>query len=127
MEDGTTRIRVMLVDDNLGFRSLIDALLSGQSDLEVVAQAGSLAEARGHAAKVEVDVAVLDSGLPDGNGVDLIADLRRENAGVAVMILSGDLGSTSAKEAMRAGADVCLDKFAPLDQIHGTIRRLGGA
>ena len=54
MEDGTTRIRVMLVDDNLGFRSLMEALLSGHSDLEVVAQAGSLAEARGYAAKVEV-------------------------------------------------------------------------
>jgi two-component system response regulator DesR len=116
----------MLVDDNLDFRSLMEALLSGQSDLEVVAQAGSLAEARGHTAKVEVDVAVLDLGLPDGNGVDLIADLRRENAGVAVMILSSNVGSTSAEEAMHAGADDCLDKFAPLDQILGTIRRLGG-
>ena len=72
-------------------------------------------------------MAVLDSGLPDGNGVDLIADLRRENAGVAVMILSGNLGSTSVEEAKHAGADDCLNKFAPLDEILGMIRRLGGA
>ena len=44
------------------------ALLDRQPDLEVVAQAGSLVEAREHAAMVSFDVAVLDLGLPDGTG-----------------------------------------------------------
>ncbi len=55
-------------------------LLNGQSDIKVVAQAGSLAEARKHARSApRFDVAVLDLSLPDGNGVDLIADLRQAN------------------------------------------------
>jgi DNA-binding NarL/FixJ family response regulator len=41
-----TRTRVMLVDDHPDFRNLMVALLEAQPDLEVVAQAGSLAEAR---------------------------------------------------------------------------------
>jgi len=63
--------------------------LSGQSDIELVAQAGSLAEARSQPAMLEFDVVILDLGLPDGNGVDLIADLRRANPDVAVLILRG--------------------------------------
>ena len=64
----STRVRVMLVEDQADFRHLIATLLGRQQDLEVVAQAGSLAEARSHAAAVEFDVAVLDPGLPDGTG-----------------------------------------------------------
>jgi DNA-binding NarL/FixJ family response regulator len=48
------------------------AMLSRQPDLEVVAQAGYLAEANNLAAAVKYEVIVLDLGLPDGNGVDLI-------------------------------------------------------
>ena len=44
------------------------SLVDRQPDLEVVAQAGSVDEARRQAASVGCDVAVLDLGLPDGNG-----------------------------------------------------------
>ncbi len=81
----------MLVEDQADFRGLTALLLGREPDLEVVAQAGSLAEARSHAARISFDVAVLDLGLPDGNGVDLIGDLREANEGVAVLILSASL------------------------------------
>ena len=42
----TRQIRVMLVEDHSDFRALMEVLLNGQSDIELVAQAGSLAEAR---------------------------------------------------------------------------------
>ena len=45
-DDGVTRIRVMLVEDHPDFRHFMTALLGREPDLEVVAQAGSLAEAR---------------------------------------------------------------------------------
>ena len=67
----------MIVEDHADFRDLMEVLLGSQPDIELLAQAGSLAEARNHAVRFEFDVAVLDLGLPDGNGVDLIADLRQ--------------------------------------------------
>ena len=124
-EDRATR--VMLVDDHLEFRTLIEALLSRHSDLEVVAQAGSLAEARGHAARSAFDVAVLDLGLPDGSGTDLIAELRDANDGVAVLILSNVVVRDTIQKAMRAGADEVLDKFSSLDAIIAAVRRLGSS
>jgi two-component system response regulator DesR len=125
-EGGTKRISVMLVEDQADFRRLMEALLSRQPDLEVVAQAGSLAEARGHAKTDMFDVAVLDLGLPDGNGADLVADLRRFNPGLAVLIVSGSLDPASLERAAEAGADEIMDKLAPLDEVLAAVRRLGG-
>jgi DNA-binding NarL/FixJ family response regulator len=116
----------MLVEDHLDFRDLMAHLIGRQADLEVVAQAGSLAEARSHAAMVRFDVAILDLGLPDGNGWDLIADLRGTNPGVSVLVLSASLDPKSVERATRAGANEILDKFASSGEVLGTIRRLGG-
>jgi DNA-binding NarL/FixJ family response regulator len=124
--DDSRRIRVMLVEDHPDFRRLMEGLLGGQTDIKVVAQAGSLAEARKHAAVVRFDVAVLDLSLPDGNGVNLIADLRRENPDMAVLILSATLDPASIDRAAEEGADEVMDKLAPLDEILDTVRRLGG-
>jgi DNA-binding NarL/FixJ family response regulator len=124
-ENGQHLLRVMLVEDQADFRRLMEALLSRQPDLEVVAQAGSLAEARRHAETVSVDVAVLDLGLPDGNGADLIAELRQGNPGVGVLIFSANLDSTSIEKATNAGADEIMDKLSPLREVLATVRRLG--
>jgi two-component system, NarL family, response regulator DevR len=53
-------VRVMLVEDHADFRRAMASLLGRQPDLEVVAQAGSLGEARRQAALVGCDVAILD-------------------------------------------------------------------
>ncbi len=84
-----------------------------------------MAEARNHAAAVKYEVAVLDLGLPDGDGVDLIGEVRDYNAGAAVLVLSASLHPTNLQRAAEAGADEILDKLAPLDEIVATIRRLG--
>src|SRR5215210_4925648 len=63
---GGEMIRVLLVDDRADIRRAMASLMDGQPDIEVVAQAGSLAEARGKLGGI--DVALLDRGLPDGTG-----------------------------------------------------------
>jgi DNA-binding NarL/FixJ family response regulator len=124
-EDRGALTRVMLVDDHADFRRLMTVALSRQPDLEVVAQAGSLSEARNLAAAVKCEVVVLDLGLPDGNGVELIGEVRQVNAGIAVLVLSASLHPTNLEWATEAGADEILDKLAPLGEIVATIRRLG--
>ena len=119
------RTRVMIVEDHADFRDLMEVLLDRQPDIELLAQAGSLVEARAQAARFELDVAVLDLGLPDGNGADLIADLRRANNEVRVLILSASLDPAGIEKARSAGADEILDKLTPVDEILATVRRLG--
>jgi DNA-binding NarL/FixJ family response regulator len=79
-------IRVLVVDDRIDFRLAFCGLLEGQPDLKVVGQAGSLAEAR---TMLEgVDVALIDRGLPDGDGLDLMGPLREVNPCARVFVIS---------------------------------------
>ena len=118
-------IRVMIVEDHEGFRELMGVLLDGQPDIELLAQAGSLVEARDQTVRLEFDVAVLDLGLPDGSGADLIADLRRASPEVRVLVLSASLDPVGIEKARSAGADEIIDKITPLDEVLATVRRLG--
>ncbi|HEX6711456.1 MAG TPA: response regulator transcription factor [Rubrobacter sp.] len=126
MGELATKVRVMLVEDQADFRHLMATLVGRQPDLEVVAQAKSLAEARKHTRTTPLDVVVLDLGLPDGTGTDLIAELRWSNPDTAVLVLSASLNPGSLAKASEAGADEIMDKFAALDEVVDTIRRLGG-
>ncbi len=119
-------IRVILVEDHANFRHLIASLVGREPDLEVVAEVGSLEETHSHAAHVGFDMAILDLGLPDGNGADLIGALREVNPDAAVLVLSASLDPTNLARAKEARADEILDKLTPPDEIVGTIRRLSG-
>jgi DNA-binding NarL/FixJ family response regulator len=124
---GATRtVRVMLVEDHVAFREALAFLLSREPDLEVVAQAGSLAEAREALLDGRLDVAVVDLVLPDGDGRELIGELRRRNSGVSVVVLSAAMGLGDLDEAVKAGADAVLDKVESPPTIAEEVRRLGG-
>ena len=119
----------MLVEDHAAFRQALAFLLSRKSDLKVVAQAGSLAEAR---EAIEgpiggyLDVAVLDLGLPDGAGRELIGELRHSNAGISILVLTMTLGPGHLEEVLKAGADAVLHKVASPQTIVEEVRRLAG-
>ena len=120
----TRTVRVMLVDDHADFRRLVAAWVDREPDLAVVAQAGSLEEARRHATSAGCDVAVLDMGLPDGVGSDLIAQLREICPGSTVLVLSASLDAANLARAREAGADEILDKFVAPSEVVGAIRRI---
>jgi DNA-binding NarL/FixJ family response regulator len=118
-------VRVMLVEDHAAFRQSLAALLGREPDLEVVAQAGSLAQAR-QMLDTPLDVAVLDLSLPDGDGRELIGELRQANAGISILVLTVMLGPGHLDEVLKAGADAVLHKVASPPTIVEEVRRLAG-
>ena len=116
--------RVLLVDDHASARQPLAILLGHEPDLEVVAQAGSLAEARAALAGTEVDVAVVDLGLPDGDGAELVKDVCAANPDGAVLVLTAETDRRRLARAVEAGASGVLNKAAPLTEIIGAIHRL---
>jgi DNA-binding NarL/FixJ family response regulator len=123
-------LKVMLVEDHAPFRQALAFVLQRKQELEVVAQAGSLAEARraleGGGLGGRLDVALIDLVLPDGDGTDLIAELRRSDPAVKVVVLSADLWPWRIDELLRAGVDAVLDKVQSPRQIAREVRREGG-
>jgi CheY-like chemotaxis protein len=121
----TSKIRVMLVEDHLAFRQALALLLGREPDLEVVAQAGSLAQAR-RMLDTRLDVAVLDLALPDGDGRELISELRKTNTGISVLVLSATIAPGKLDEVLKAGADAVLHKVESPQTIVEEVRRLAG-
>jgi DNA-binding NarL/FixJ family response regulator len=126
----TKPLKVMLVEDHVSFREALAFVLEGEQELEVVAQAGSLAETRealeGGGLEGRLDVALIDLALPDGDGIDLIEELRRRYPSIKVMVLSAGLWPWRIEELSRAGVDAVLDKAQPPRQIAREVRREGG-
>jgi DNA-binding NarL/FixJ family response regulator len=117
-------IRILVVDDHSDFRMAFVSLLEGAPDLKVVSQAGSLAEAR---TMLEgIDVALLDRGLPDGDGLGLMGDLRAVNPGARVFVISSTVEMIHPTDAIQAGADGVIDKLDTPERVFAAIRGEGG-
>jgi CheY-like chemotaxis protein len=110
------------VGDHAAFRQSLAAFLSQEPDLEVVAQAGSLAEAR-QMLNTPLDVAVLDLSLPDGDGRELIGELRQRNAGISVLVLSVTIRPRAPRGGHESGSRCC----APQGSVPPYNRRGGKA
>ncbi|MGH3089809.1 MAG: response regulator transcription factor [Rubrobacteraceae bacterium] len=116
--------RIFLVEDHASFRQSMSLMFDMEEGFEVVGEAGSLAEARKALGRIEVDLGVLDLNLPDGEGMDLIADFREENPEFAALILTASLERSEHARAVEAGAAAVLHKTADLDEIVDSMKRI---
>jgi CheY-like chemotaxis protein len=100
--------RILLVEDNADFReaftrALGRALARERFDVAFV-EAGSLAEARARLQEGGLDAALIDVGLPDGDGLDLVREINDGGAGdhIPTLVLTASLDHTVAARAMDA-------------------------
>jgi len=118
----TQAARIALIEDHATVRQALAFVLEREPELEVVAQAGSLAEARRFSD--DLDVAIVDLGLPDGHGTDAIRELHTINPKCAVLVLTANPHRTQFARAVEAGASGVLHKSTPLEEIAEAVRRL---
>ena len=98
-------------------------MLERESEFEVVGQVGSVAEAQaldGQSLE-DVDVAIVDLALPDGDGLELLEDLSSRTA---TLVLSASLETGRFARAVESGASGVLHKAAPIKEIVDAVRRL---
>ena len=97
-------VKVFLVDDHeVVRRGLID-LLGADPELDVVGEAGSVAEAMARIPAACPDVALLDVRLPDGNGIELCRDLLSRMPDLRCLILTSYTSDEAMLDAILAGA-----------------------
>jgi DNA-binding NarL/FixJ family response regulator len=115
--------RVVLVEDHVSFRQALAYMFDREPDFEVAGQAGSFAEAR-ELLKLAADVALVDLGLPDGDGALLIRELREANSHVTILVLTASVDREQIARAVEAGAAGVMHKSSSLEEILDAVRRL---
>jgi DNA-binding NarL/FixJ family response regulator len=114
--------KILLVEDHASFRQALAFMFEREPEFTVAAQAGSVAEAR---ESVDgADVAVVDLGLPDGDGIELVEDFSSRKPPVATLVLSASLEPARFASAVEAGAAGVLHKSASITEIVDAVRRL---
>ncbi|QII85041.1 response regulator transcription factor [Bordetella hinzii] len=103
--DFALRAPVLLIEDEPPIRDRLErVLLRLGYEQDSLYFAGSLAEARASFSRQPAAVALVDLGLPDGSGVDLIAEMYAANPEMAILVVSAWSSEEAILAALRAGA-----------------------
>ncbi|GAA3871722.1 response regulator transcription factor [Streptomyces lacrimifluminis] len=119
-------LRVLIADDHAVVRAGLRALLEGEPDLAVIAEAGSGEEAVALVARLLPDVALMDLrfGSPGGgiDGIEAIRRLAAEAPGVAVVMLTSYAGRADVVRALEVGARGYVLKAGPPEELFRAVR-----
>lgn len=118
------RRRVAIVDDHPMTRAGIAQLIEKQSDLEVLFEAGSPAEAMGILPRQVPDLLLTDITMPGAGGIDLIKDALSMYPGLPIIVVSMHDEVIYAERALRAGAKGYVMKEAGGEKLLAAIRRV---
>ncbi|MBA3734909.1 MAG: response regulator transcription factor [Actinobacteria bacterium] len=116
------RIRLVVVEDNQGFREALELLLGLQADMEVVASVADGSSAAAVVRKHQPDVVLMDYRLPGLDGVQATRAVREASPDVAVVCLTASANLREVDALFEAGAVACLSKDQELDEIIKAIR-----
>ena len=111
----------LVVDDNIDSAASLRALIAGEQF--TVAVAHNLRDARRQIALQQPDIVLLDLRLPDGNGMDLLADPQLV-ANSEVVLCTGHASMDTSIQALRLGAADYLVKPINLKQLQGVLSRI---
>jgi DNA-binding NarL/FixJ family response regulator len=118
-------LNILIVDDHAVVRSGVRQFLAGADDCRIAGEAANGAEALAQIAATSWDLVLLDIGLPDAHGIDLLRQIKREKPALPVLIFSMFAEDDYAMTALEAGAAGFLPKDSEPAQILAAIRCVG--
>jgi DNA-binding NarL/FixJ family response regulator len=122
MSGDSNQIRILSVDDHPVLREGVAALVAGESDMAVVAQAPNGREAIQQFRAHRPDVTLMDLQMPEMNGLDAIIAIRGEFPEARIIVLTTYVGDVQVLRALKAGARAYLLKNTLHKELLETIR-----
>jgi two-component system response regulator NreC len=116
------RIRILLVDDHAVVRQGFKMILTAQSDMEIVGEAGNGREAVEQAEQLKPDIVIMDVAMPELNGIEATRRLAASTPHARVIALSMHKDSVYVREILRAGARGYLLKDSGAGDLVSAIR-----
>jgi YesN/AraC family two-component response regulator len=124
---GEPRLRVLIADDKAETRRSTRLMLTLIPEVEVVALAQNGQEAIELARQHRPDIALMDVNMPGLNGLEAIAAMRRQQPGLACVVISAEQQRRTFSEAMAVGARGFITKPFTSDQLVEVMTRVGNA
>src|SRR5262245_54042224 len=118
----TEPIRILVADDHPVVRDGLTAILSTQSDFEVVGEAGNGSETIRQATTLKPDVILLDLEMPELDGVQALIQLRQTYPGARVIVFTAFDTDERILGAVQAGAQGYLLKGVPREELFKAVR-----
>lgn len=122
-DEAPASIRVVIADDHAVVRRGLRQVLDAEQDLEVVAEASNLGDARRYVRGHHPDVLVLDLNLPEGLSLDAIPEIRSEFPDTEIVVLTMQNEPAYARRALSAGALGYVLKEAAESELVEAVRR----
>ena len=116
---------ILFVEYHSTFRQAASFVMDQEPDLEVVAQAGSVAEGREKMAEGGIDAALVDIPLPDEGAPEMVRDLHGANSPIPVLVITHIEDPEIHEQMLHAGAAEVLPKDVTLREVLAAVRRLG--
>jgi len=117
-------IKVLVADDHAVVRRGLRQILAETKDIEVAAEAASGPEVLRLVREQRFNAVILDVNLGSANGLELLAEIRRERPDVPVLILTVYSAEQYGVRALRAGAAGFLTKESAPDQLVDALRKV---
>ncbi|MBI5686065.1 MAG: response regulator transcription factor [Verrucomicrobia bacterium] len=121
---GIKRARVLVVEDHPMLRKGLVQCINDEPDLVVCGEAGTIAQAMKLAPSLKPEAAVVDIGLPDGHGLELVKSLKSLLHQVKILVLSMHEESVYAARALQAGAHGYIMKKETPEQVIAALRQV---
>lgn len=116
------KIRVMTIEDHPIFRGGLEALISSQLDMELIAQADTADEAISEYRRLNPDVVLMDQRVAGTTGTETLIAIRNLSCDARIIILTTSRGDVEIQRALRAGAAGYVLKSTSKDELLKSIR-----
>lgn len=120
----TQSIKIMIVDDHPVVREGLSRIIVSESGMEVIAEAGTGAEALTLYRKLRPDIVLLDMRMPEMTGIQTIEAIRKEFTNARIIVLSTYDLEEDIYQSLQAGARGYILKDSPRNELLASIRRV---
>lgn len=119
-----SRLKVLIVDDAISIRESLKKILSSLSSIEVIGEAGSIADAKKILDESKPELTLLDLNLSDGSGIELLKEIKTGENPHTVIILTNFSAPQYKTKSFENGADYFLDKSTEFERVVDLIKLL---